>query len=81
MKDPETMTTEQRVKWLHKTEKSIATYVSQGGQMKYERGLTLLDRYNTLRSAIVEHDGYEFWCELCEKAGADATHDGYDLFA
>lgn len=80
MKNPVEMSNAQILSWLEKTHKTTRKYFDNGGEMKWGRGLDLLDRYNDLAFEC-KGNRYELWKEYCDLDGSSYTHDGYDLFA
>jgi hypothetical protein len=67
-------------KALARTFQSIVNHVQRGGTLKSQRGTELVDRYNSLRSAMYRED-YDGWVAFCATQDAALDHDGYDLFA
>ena len=74
------MSTNQLMKWLNKTSSSISSFIYNGGEMKHQRGLDLLDRYNDLVDEMKENR-WEDWKSYCDSYGFSYSHDGYDSFA
>jgi hypothetical protein len=68
---------------LQKTRASIIAQQQRGVGWGTRACLDLVDRYNDLKAKATEVGGYSNpeWKAYCAKNGADASHDGYDLWA